>query len=113
MRRRRHRRVRKKILGVPERPRLCVFRSLKHTYCQVIDDTTGRTLASASTLSPELRDQLDGSRDCAAAARIGTRIAQVCLERGIKSVVFDRAGYSYHGRLKALADAARKGGLQL
>ncbi|MCR4404653.1 MAG: 50S ribosomal protein L18 [Candidatus Acetothermia bacterium] len=110
-RQRRHRRVRKKIWGTAERPRLCVYKSLRHIYAQVIDDTTGRTLAAASTLDP----QLNGARGCniESAKAVGRLIAARARARGIESVVFDRGGYPYHGRVRALADAAREGGLKL
>ncbi|HID85941.1 MAG TPA: 50S ribosomal protein L18 [Anaerolineae bacterium] len=109
---RRHRRVRKRVYGTPERPRLNVFRSLKHIYAQIIDDTRGHTLAAASTLDPQLRDRLDGLRKTEQARLVGELIAQRALQRGIKRVVFDRGGYLYHGRVKALAEAARKEGLE-
>jgi large subunit ribosomal protein L18 len=104
---RRHRRVRVRLHGTPERPRLAVFRSLHHVYAQVIDDTTGRTLASASTL--ELRS---GRKDLEAAAAVGKAVAEKAAAAGVSSVVFDRGGFLYHGRVKALADAAREGGLE-
>ncbi len=110
---RRHRRVRKKVSGTEGQPRLVVFRSLKHISAQIIDDTVARTLAAASTLQPDLRQELgDASAGgCAAASAVGRRLAEKALAHGIKKVVFDRAGYRYHGRIKALADAAREGGL--
>jgi large subunit ribosomal protein L18 len=109
---RRQQRVRKRVLGTDQRPRLCVFRSGKHIYAQVISDETGRTLAAASTLSADLKGQLAqaGNRD--AAKHVGALIARLCQERAIRSVVFDRNGFLYHGRLKALAEAAREAGLQ-
>lgn len=109
---RRHLRVRKKVKGTPERPRLNVFRSLNHIYAQVIDDTKGHTLAAASTLDPELRERLDGKSKTEQAALVGELIARRALEKGIAQVVFDRGGYKYHGRVKALAEAARQGGLK-
>ena len=109
---RRHLRVRKKVFGTPERPRLSVFRSLKHIYAQIIDDTRGITLAAASTLDPELRGQLDGLTKTEKARLVGRLIAQRALAKGIRKVVFDRGGYKYHGRVKALADAAREAGLE-
>ena len=112
LRRKRHLRVRKKVVGVPERPRLNVFRSLKHIYAQIIDDTRGVTLVSASSLSPELRGSLGSGGNKEAAVAVGRLIAEKALRQGIKKVVFDRAGYLYHGRVKALADAAREGGLE-
>lgn len=108
---RRKRRVRGRIEGTAERPRLNVFRSLKHIYAQVIVDTTGNTLASASTLSPEIKGGLRSTGNVEAAKKVGELIAKKCLERGIQKVVFDRNGYRYHGRVKALAEAARAAGL--
>jgi large subunit ribosomal protein L18 len=109
---RRHRRIRKRIHGAPERPRLCVFRSNIHVYAQVIDDTVGRTLVSASTLDKDLRGngQADQSKTEQAQA-VGELIAQRALDAGITQVVFDRGGFKYHGRVKALAEGARKAGL--
>jgi large subunit ribosomal protein L18 len=112
LRKRRHLRIRKRVKGTPERPRLSVFRSLRHIYAQVIDDTTGRTLASASTLDPELRDKVKGLRKTEASRLVGQLVAQRALERGITRVVFDRGGYLYHGRVKALAEGAREAGLE-
>ncbi len=111
-RQRRHARVRKHVMGTPERPRLCVFRSLKHIHAQVIDDTRAHTLVSASTLDAEVREQLAGKDKEAQAEVVGQVLAKRASEAGIQSVVFDRGGYKYHGRVKSLADAARKGGLQ-
>jgi large subunit ribosomal protein L18 len=108
---RRKKRVRKKVKGTPERPRLSVFRSLRHTYAQVIVDTTGETLASASTLSREIRGNVARTGNAEAAKKVGELIARKSIERGIKTVVFDRDGYLYHGRVKALAEAARENGL--
>lgn len=110
-RKRRHLRVRKKVLGTPERPRLSVFRSLRHIYAQVIDDTQGVTLVSASTLDPDLKGDLSTTGDSAAAERVGRLIGERALAKGITQVVFDRGGNQYHGRVKALADAAREAGL--
>ncbi len=107
-RQRRHRRVRGKISGTPECPRLDVFRSSKHIYAQLIDDTTGSTLCAASSLEKGF-DGYGGNAD--AAAKVGEAIAKKALEKGIKQVVFDRGGFVYHGRVKALAEGARKGGL--
>lgn len=107
-RNRRHLRVRQKVSGAPERPRLCVFRSLKHIYAQVIDDSRGHTLASASSL--EGVEPTEGK--VARAGLVGKAIAQRALERGISQVAFDRGGYKYHGRVKALAEAAREAGLR-
>ena len=109
---RRHWRIRKRIFGTPERPRLSVFRSLKHIYAQIIDDTTGRTLCAASTLDKELRGKLQGLTKTQQAAEVGKLIAKRALELGIKQVAFDRGGHKYHGRVKALADAAREAGLE-
>lgn len=110
--RRRHRRVRRKISGTPERPRLCIFRSNQHIYAQVIDDTQHHTLASASTLEPELRQQSEGSATCDASVAVGKLVAERAKAQGIEQVVFDRGGNLYHGRVKALADAAREAGLE-
>lgn len=107
---RRHRRVRKGVRGTPERPRLSVFRSSRHMAAQVIDDTAGVTLVSASTLEPGLRAANGGN--VAAAAGVGTVVAERALTAGISAVVFDRGGYRYHGRVAALADAARRAGLE-
>ncbi len=101
--------VRKRVVGVPSRPRLTVFRSLKHIYAQVIDDLAGRTLVDAST-SPKGAGSAGGN--CAAAAGVGKTLAERAKKAGITEVVFDRNGYAYHGRIKALAEAARKGGLK-
>lgn len=106
---RRHRRVRKRVLGSASRPRLAVFRSARHIYAQVVDDTTGRTLASASTLDADLRTQSGNKKE--RAAKVGALVAQRAKAAGIEQVAFDRGGYAYHGRIAALADAAREGGL--
>jgi len=111
-RERRQARVRRGVQGSDARPRLCVFRSGKHIYAQVISDQTGRTLAAASTQSPALKGQLKATGNREAAKRVGALIAQLCQERAIRAVVFDRNGFLYHGRVKALADAAREAGLQ-
>lgn len=111
-RERRHRRVRKRVQGTKLRPRLSVFRSLKHIYAQIIDDTKGRTLAAASTLDPEIRDRLNGLKKTEQAKLVGELIAQRARRQRVKRVVFDRGGYLYHGRVKALAEAAREGGLE-
>jgi len=108
----RHLRVRRKVEGTPERPRLSVYRSSKHIYAQLIDDLAGKTLATASTLSPEVREGLKGTGNCAAAAKVGTLIAEKAKAAGIALACFDRGGRKYHGRIKALAEAARKGGLK-
>jgi len=111
LRRRRHLRVRKRVNGTPERPRLAVFRSLHHIYAQVIDDTTGVTLAAASTLEPSLRPAGTGG-NVEGAKAVGKLIAERAREKGVEKVVFDRGGFMYHGRVQSLADAAREGGLQ-
>ncbi len=108
---RRHHSITRKILGSPTRPRLVVFRSLKGVYAQVVDDTVGRTLVAAGTDSEELKDLPKGTKTDAAGA-VGALVAQKALAAGIKKVSFDRAGYKYHGRVKALAEAARKAGLE-
>ena len=104
-----HRRIRRKVKGSGERPRLAVYRSLNHIYAQVVDDELGKTIVSASTTEKDLRGTSGGNLD--AARRIGKAIAERALEKGIESVVFDRGGYLYHGRIKALTDAAREAGL--
>ena len=108
---RRHRRIRVSLSGTGQRPRLNVFRSLHHIYCQVIDDATGTTLAAASTNEPTVRTTVTGSKTERAKA-VGKAIAERAREKGISAVVFDRGGYLYHGRVKALADAAREAGLE-
>lgn len=108
---RRHRRVRKKVYGSPSRQRLCVFRSLKHIYAQVIDDAAGSAVCSASSLSSELRGSLKYGGNTEAAKAVGLLLARKCREKGIERVVFDRSGYPYHGRVKALSEGAREGGL--
>ncbi|HMA35026.1 MAG TPA: 50S ribosomal protein L18 [Chloroflexia bacterium] len=105
----RHRRVRATVIGTPARPRLNVFRSLNHIYAQVIDDSTGHTMAAAGTLDKDLRGQ-DGTKTADAKA-VGKLVAERALQAGVKQVVFDRGGYQYHGRVKALAEAAREAGL--
>lgn len=111
-RQRRHQRVRKKVFGTTARPRLSVFRSLRHIYAQIVDDSQGHTLAAASTLDPGLRQSLDGLEKAEQARRVGQLVARRALEQGIKQVVFDRGGFLYHGRVKALAEGAREGGLE-
>ena len=109
----RHARVRFKVKGTPSRPRLCVFRSLNHIYAQVIDDSQGgHTLVAASTLDPETRSETDGKIKTGKAELVGAMIAKRALSKKIKQVTFDRGGYKYHGRVKALAEAARQGGLK-
>ena len=107
-----HARVRTRVAGTPERPRLCVYRSLDHIYAQVVDDRTGRTLVSASSLDKDVKKQLKGGGNVAAAKVIGKEVAGRALAAKIRKVVFDRGGYKYHGRVKALADAAREAGLE-
>ena len=109
----RHERIRKRIYGTSDKPRLCVFRSLKHIYAQVIDDERGHTLVSASTLDKELKPLQLSTGSVAAAKAVGELVAKRALEQGIKEVVFDRGGHAYHGKVKALADAAREAGLKL
>ncbi len=108
---RRKLRIKYKIRGTAERPRLCVYKSLKHIYAQIIDDENERTLVSASTLDIDLRDKVKGC-NIASAKVVGEAIAKKALEKGIKKVVFDRNGYIYHGKVKALADSAREAGLK-
>ncbi len=113
---RRHRRVRKKISGTGQRPRLCVFRSLKHIYAQLIDDETGRCLATVSSLSADIRKEMASAKDrkgkTMVSSMVGKLIASRAKESGIEAVAFDRGGYLYHGRVKALAEGAREGGLK-
>ncbi|MBV1816811.1 50S ribosomal protein L18 [Anaerosalibacter bizertensis] len=111
-RKKRHMRARQKLTGTPERPRLNVYRSLDHIYAQIIDDTVGNTIVSASTLDKELKDKLDKTSNKEAAKLVGELVAKRAQEKGIKEVVFDRGGYIYHGRVKELADAAREAGLK-
>ena len=108
---RRHRRIRKKVNGTSERPRLSIFRSNNHIYAQVIDDVAQHTIVAASTLEPSLKGELSSSADCKASAAVGKLVAQRALEKGIAKVVFDRGGNLYHGRVQALAEAAREAGL--
>ena len=107
----RHTRVRRKVAGTAERPRLCVFRSLKHIYAQVVDDERGVTLAAASSTDSEIRSDNDGKNKTAVSAGVGTLVASRAKDCGITSVVFDRGGYKFHGRVRALAEAAREEGL--
>ena len=111
-RRRRHRRVRRKVAGIAERPRLNVFRSLKHIYAQVIDDDRGHTLVAVSTLDPELRETLNGLTKTEQSKSVGKLLGERALARGVKQVVFDRGGYKYQGRVKALAEGSREAGLE-
>ncbi len=108
---RRHRRIRGKVDGTSERPRLAVFRSNQHIYAQVIDDTQQHTIVAASTVEPDLKTKLSNGGNCDASTEVGKLVAQRALEKGISKVVFDRGGNLYHGRVKALAEAAREAGL--
>jgi large subunit ribosomal protein L18 len=108
----RHRRVRQKLTGTMSRPRLCVFRSLNHIRAQLIDDSMGRTLISMSTLDAPVKEKTDEKGKSKKAEVVGTLLAERALDKGVKKVVFDRGGYKYHGRIKALAEAARKAGLE-
>lgn len=106
-------RIRRKVVGTPGRPRLTVYRSLKHIYAQIVDDSAGRTLVAVSTLSKDLRDSVKAVKSSVEASKlVGVSLAQKALERNIERVVFDRNGYRYHGNVKALADGARQGGLK-
>ena len=109
---RRHIKVRARVEGTTSRPRLCVFRSLDHIYAQVIDDSREHTLASASTRDPEIKGETDGKTKTSKSELVGTLLAKRAMSKGIKQVVFDRGGYKYHGRVKALAEAARQVGLK-
>ncbi len=111
MRLKRKNRIRRKVSGTPERPRLTVFRSARHIYAQIIDDANGQTLISASTLEKEIRGKEKAESKVAAADEIGKLVARRALDKGISSVVFDRSGYKYHGRVKALSEGARETGL--
>ena len=111
-RKRRHRRIRKKLMGTPEKPRLNVSRSLNHIYAQVIDDYSGHTLAAASTLDPSLREEASQSSKSEVARRVGELLGERAQEKGITQVSFDRGGYKYQGRVKALAEGAREKGLE-
>ena len=106
-----HRKLRNRFSGTAERPRLAVFRSNNHMYAQIIDDTVGNTLVSASTLQKDVKAELEKTNNVEAAAYLGTVIVKKAIEKGITSVVFDRGGFIYHGKIKALADAAREAGL--
>ena len=111
VRAKKHKRMRNHIAGTAERPRLAVFRSNNHMYAQIIDDTVGKTLVSASTLQKDVKAELENTDTVEAAAYVGTVIGKKAVEMGITAVVFDRGGYVYHGKVKALADAAREAGL--
>ncbi len=108
---RRHLRIRRKVNGNEDRPRLSVYRSLKHIYCQIINDIEGRTLVAVSTQTPEIRSQLPYGGNVKAAELVGKKVAEEALKIGIAKVVFDKGGYKYHGRIKALAESARKNNL--
>ena len=112
-RKKRHQRIRNRVVGTAARPRLCVFRSLKHIYAQVVDDAAGHTLASASTLDAGLRDDMASLPKTDEAARVGALVAERARAAGVTTVVFDRGGYLYHGRVQRLADAAPEGGLSI
>ena len=107
-----HKKLRNKISGTTERPRLAVYRSNNHIYAQVIDDVKGHTIVAASTVEKAIKDTLEKTDDVAAAAVVGEAVAKKALDKGIETVVFDRGGYIYHGKVKALADAAREAGLK-
>ena len=111
IREKKHKRLRNHISGTPARPRLAVFRSNNHMYAQVIDDTAGNTIVSASTLDADVKGAVEKTNNVEAAAKVGTVVAKRALEKGITTVVFDRGGYIYHGKVQALADAAREAGL--
>ena len=111
IRRKKHMKLRNRFSGTAERPRLAVFRSNNHMYAQIIDDTVGNTLVSASTLQKDVKANLEKTNNVEAAAYLGKVIAERALEKGVKDVVFDRGGFVYHGKIKALADAAREAGL--
>ena len=111
VRAKKHMRIRNRFSGTAERPRLAVFRSNNHMYAQIIDDVEGKTLVAASTTEKEVKDKLDKTNNVEAAAYVGTVIAKRALEKGIKTVVFDRGGFIYAGKIQALADAAREAGL--
>ena len=112
LRAKKHMRIRNRLSGTSERPRLAVFRSNNHMYAQIIDDTVGNTLVSASTVEKSVKDELEKTNNVDAAAYLGTVIAKRAIEKGIKEVVFDRGGFIYHGKVAALADAAREAGLE-
>jgi len=114
-RKRRHRSLRKKLSGTAERPRLVVFRSARHIYAQVVDDLAGKTLAAASDVARKAEKKLEGTTDAKKRDRakaVGTKVAQLCKDKGISKVIFDRGGFKYHGRISAVADGAREGGLE-
>jgi len=108
----RHLRVRKKVFGTSALPRLCVYRSLRHIYAQIVNDELGKTIVAASTLSPEIRKKIEKLKKSQAAALVGELIVEKSKAAGVKRVAFDKGGYAYHGRVKSLAEAGRKGGLE-
>jgi len=108
----RHERIRKKVKGTSDRPRLAIFRSLKHIYAQIIDDTAGKSLVTVSTLSRDVRESLGDKKKTEASRLVGMKVAELAKAKGITNVCFDRGGFLYHGRVKAVADGAREGGLQ-
>ena len=112
LRRKRHRRVRKRVIGTKQKPRLNVFRSLANIYAQVVDDVTGQTLCSASTLDAEIKPKAKSGGNVEAAKLVGELVGKRAIEKGIESVAFDRGGYQYHGRVAAVADGARSAGLK-
>ena len=112
IRAKKHMKIRNRFSGTPERPRLAVFRSNNHMYAQIIDDTVGHTLVAASTVEKDVKAEIEHTNDVAAAAYLGTVIAKKALDKGIKTVVFDRGGFVYQGKIKALAEAAREAGLE-
>ena len=112
IRAKKHMKIRNRFSGTPERPRLAVFRSNNHMYAQIIDDTVGHTLVAASTVEKDVKAEIEHTNDVAAAAYLGTVIAKRALDKGIKTVVFDRGGFVYQGKIKALAEAAREAGLE-
>lgn len=111
-RKKRHLRMRNKVQGTPDRPRLNVYKSAKHMYAQIIDDMAGKTIISASTLDKELQKNLESTGNKEAAREVGKKVAELAKEKGIETVVFDRGGYIYHGRVKELAEGAREAGLK-
>ncbi len=111
-RKRRHNRIRKKIIGTQEKPRFSVFKSLKHMYVQIIDDIRGETILGLSTLSKDVKEKIKGKKKTEQAFILGEMVGKLAIEKGLKEVVFDRGGFKYHGRVKAVADGARKSGLK-
>jgi len=111
-RKKRHLRMRNKVQGTPDRPRLNVYKSSKHMYAQIIDDMAGKTIISASTLNKELQKDLESTGNKEAARKVGKKVAELAKEKGIETVIFDRGGYIYHGRVKELAEGAREAGLK-